>query len=399
MIRRLSTGLAGLAVLALALVGLPAFLLGAYRQLAGLMPALDELPSELLAPGDGGLFLLTLLAIGWICWLVFVLAFVVELVSRARGIRTPRLGPFIPQHTAAWAVTAVTLLATLAPAGSAARATSPPPSTASVAAGSHVTAVLSPAQRTEGEESHELAGSASAKAEPTSEDAEGVPWRDYRVRRGDSLWDIADRKLGEPTEWPVIAEASRDVRQPGGGRLEDPDLILTGWILHIPTPKAADAESAPQCAPAREAAVASQPEDQPAEGGPKPPVTPLRPPEPSAPVGGRARGNSAPQPMGQGMKATPLTPPDTGDSGDASRLAAARLAREEAPPLATPLRPGPRRPGDAQLHAPNVSTLALPAWVQDPLIPTAFEDAPPRFRSLVLAALATRRGLMVQGTE
>lgn len=400
MIRRLSTGLAGLAALALALVGLPAFLLGAYRHLAGLMPALHELPSALLAPGDGGLFLLTLLAIGWICWLVFVLAFVVERASRARGIRTPRLGPFIPQHTAAWAVTAVTLLATLTPTGGSPRETSPPPSTASVAAGSHVTAMRSPTQLAEAEQLDEPASRASAQAEPTpKEDADGVPWRDYRVKRGDSLWEIADRKLGEPTQWPAIAKASKDVRQPGGRRLKDPDLILPGWTLHIPTPKAKDAESAPQHAPAREASVASRPDDQPAAGEAKPPVTPLRPPEPNAQVGGPARGTSAPQPGGQGMKATPLTPPNAGDSDDASRWATGRLARRDAPPLATPLSPGPRRPADEQLNAPHVSALALPLWVQDPLIPAAFEDAPQGLRSLVLIALATRRGLVVQGTE
>ena len=66
MIRRLLNGLAALLLLGLGLVGLPAFLLGAYRALDAQMPDLVDLPSVLLSPGDGGLFLLLLFAIGMV---------------------------------------------------------------------------------------------------------------------------------------------------------------------------------------------------------------------------------------------------------------------------------------------------------------------------------------------
>jgi hypothetical protein len=48
----------------------------------------------------------------------------------------------------------------------------------------------------------------------------------YRVRRGDTLWSIAQHQYGDPTLWPEIAKANR---LPGGNR------ILVGMTLTIPT--------------------------------------------------------------------------------------------------------------------------------------------------------------------
>ena len=55
----------------------------------------------------------------------------------------------------------------------------------------------------------------------------------YEVQPGDTLWDIADHQLGEPTDWPEIWERNRG-RDMGGGRtFDDPNLILPGWDLEI----------------------------------------------------------------------------------------------------------------------------------------------------------------------
>ncbi len=56
---------------------------------------------------------------------------------------------------------------------------------------------------------------------------------DYTVQRGDTLWDIADEQLGDPTEWTEIWDANAD-RDMGSGRtFDDPDLILPGWELDL----------------------------------------------------------------------------------------------------------------------------------------------------------------------
>jgi nucleoid-associated protein YgaU len=56
----------------------------------------------------------------------------------------------------------------------------------------------------------------------------------HTVVRGDTLWEIADDDLGDPDRYPEIFEANRDVVQPDGRQLTDPDLILPGWDLRLP---------------------------------------------------------------------------------------------------------------------------------------------------------------------
>lgn len=68
---------------------------------------------------------------------------------------------------------------------------------------------------------------------PTIEKVNG--YDNYTVRKGDTLSEIALEKLGNAHAWPKIAKASRSIVQPDGRRLTDPDQIDIGWTLHIPT--------------------------------------------------------------------------------------------------------------------------------------------------------------------
>ncbi|MGH3739596.1 MAG: LysM peptidoglycan-binding domain-containing protein, partial [Micromonosporaceae bacterium] len=56
----------------------------------------------------------------------------------------------------------------------------------------------------------------------------------YQVRPGDTLWDIAERELGDPLRWPEIYKLNRGRPQPERGALRDPDLIQPGWTLKLP---------------------------------------------------------------------------------------------------------------------------------------------------------------------
>ena len=52
--------------------------------------------------------------------------------------------------------------------------------------------------------------------------------RSYTVVAGDTLSHIAQRHYGDAARWPAIFEANRD-------KLSDPDRILPGQVLRIPT--------------------------------------------------------------------------------------------------------------------------------------------------------------------
>ena len=87
---------------------------------------------------------------------------------------------------------------------------------------------------------------ARAGALPTA--SLGVPAREalptYTVRRGDTLWGIAERYLGDPLRWTEIASLNTDRRE-GSGEFTDPHWIYPGWTLVLP----ADAKGLPTATP------------------------------------------------------------------------------------------------------------------------------------------------------
>jgi nucleoid-associated protein YgaU len=68
----------------------------------------------------------------------------------------------------------------------------------------------------------------------------------YVVQRYDSLWDIAERHLGNGLRWGEIFELNRNVMQDDGSRLENPDRIYAGWRLVLPADAVLAAPSAPE---------------------------------------------------------------------------------------------------------------------------------------------------------
>lgn len=52
--------------------------------------------------------------------------------------------------------------------------------------------------------------------------------RTHEVVKGETLWDLAGRYLGNPFRWPLIADANR-------AEVTDPDLIFPGQVLVIPS--------------------------------------------------------------------------------------------------------------------------------------------------------------------
>ena len=250
--------------------------------------SIDALPdpraftwSRLTSQDDGTLALQVITGICWTAWAVFTCQLIASIVSQVRGIRTPRLPGFaVPQLAADRLVAAAALLFIAVPAVSAVL----PQPRAHAAVAAPLPNEPEVAVAVEAPVGHQAEDRVQA-AQPETER--------YTVKRGDSLWKIAEERLGDGTRYvelvalneavldgrpdfllpgtvlkvpsaddysdgsyvvqpgdtlseisedqlgdadayPSIFEASRDTVQANGAHLTDPDLILPGWKLTIP---------------------------------------------------------------------------------------------------------------------------------------------------------------------
>lgn len=377
-------GLAACLTLLVLLVGLPTVLVALGW---GPVPSgLSGWWTALTTPDDGHLTLLILKVIAWIVWALLALTILTEVVAALRGLDAPKLpGLRWSQVPARQLVTAALLLfisvpATGVEAAAAPASPAPAPPTASVTstlsapvasqAGGSVQTAAKPATRAKapnvthtvkrGEtlwsiaEHHLGAGKRYAeivKLNPTllhgkarflkagwvltlptgtqtaAKQSDAVPSEVRYVRhtvvKGDTLSAIALRHLGDAEAWPKIFEASRTIKQPDGRRLKNPDLIIPGWKLLIPT--AADSTS-------------ERPAPQ--EAAPTAPVTEPPPTPPSEPT-------RAATPVATPAATPPMTPASVTPTASAAAVPA---------PVATPSLPATPPPASASPAAQPVDT-------------------------------------------
>jgi hypothetical protein len=191
-------------------------------------------------------------ALALVCWLVWaelVASFLVEAVAYARGRKAghvPLAGGL--QRGAARLVAGIALLGVLfATRGAQHRPAHPLAPVAEVQI-SLVSEVGSPA-------------SAPDATHPDAPAADPAPT--YDVRRRDTLWDIAERHLGDPFRWRDIFQLNEGVPQADGRCLVDPDVIQPGWRLRLPVDAVGLAARAPD-GPAPDAPTPAAPAPAPA---------------------------------------------------------------------------------------------------------------------------------------
>ena len=239
-------------------VGLPMFLLSAFGT-----PWPDTAPSVewLTRPVTADTVLGVLAAVVWLAWAHFLVCLAVEGAAeiRHRGV-APRVpgGGIGTQQLARRLVTAILLLAGTAGVGAApALAVSAPtahPTASMVAApsmsqalgvtdvahadhagGTHASPSGAPHS---GAADHRLPSVDTLEKATRTDVHEGATtYYDVKPPRGrhyDTLWDMAERYLGDGLRYKEIWALNKDVVQPDGRVLKNADLIYPGWVMKLP---------------------------------------------------------------------------------------------------------------------------------------------------------------------
>ncbi|SEG90735.1 transcriptional activator domain-containing protein [Thermomonospora echinospora] len=225
-------GLASLVALAALVAGVPCALLVLFGSpLPDQAPALDDLTRQ-LGPGSIITVLVTLV---WLAWLQLAACVLVEVYAGVRGIGVPARVPLAGgvQSLVHRLVVAVLLLFTATTAvmpALSARDLAPARPVAAVQPEFQPVAATSPID----EETQLLAEDAAA--EPVQK---ARTTKIYRVqppegRHHESLWEIADKCLGEGRRYKEIYELNKGRVQPDGSKLTIASLIRPGWILEMP---------------------------------------------------------------------------------------------------------------------------------------------------------------------
>lgn len=210
-------GLASLAVL-LALVAAIPYVLVRIGVLPHRVPTAHEVLDALTSPDSGQLFLGAITLIGWYGWLSFTVSVAVEAVSAARQRKAPKLRMLGGAQRLAGTLIGGILL--LLPASGA-------------FAASPATAATQPAvTANDGPAAADRAAATVARPTGTSHTHTGPV---HHVKAGDTLWEIAEQRLGSGTRWREIVDANMDVAQGDGTRItEDTTELQPGWTLRLP---------------------------------------------------------------------------------------------------------------------------------------------------------------------
>ena len=240
-------GLLSLLVLLVLLAGVPAALVTLRgNPLPDTVLDSGALLGALTRPDDGALFLGALTALAWAAWVSFAVSVLVEVPAQVRGLPSPHLPTLgMQQRTASALVAGAALLFTLplptlsSPAWA---ADAGPTSAATPQAFS--APVVVPA-------------SADTASDPpaTATAAPGTGTGTYTVRPGDSLWQIAQDRLGDGARYAEIATLNYDAPQPDGLTLTGEHWLRPGWALRLP------ADASPLVPPAAVTTVVVEPGD------------------------------------------------------------------------------------------------------------------------------------------
>ncbi|MFJ8308953.1 MULTISPECIES: BTAD domain-containing putative transcriptional regulator [unclassified Streptomyces] len=220
------------------------------------MPALDMVQQQISVT----VFVKILTLVVWLAWAQFTACVLVEVKAAVSGVGLPSRVPGAgPSQLLARQLIAAVLLITATAAGFA-------PSFGQQAEVTHKPAVAA-AQQLPGQQQaatvaeamqRQAAAQAHAAVEAQGQDgAEAGATKFYRIhppegRHHDSLWEVAERHLGDGRRYHEIYQLNKDRVQPDGSKLSEASLIRPGWIMEMPADAhGGDLVEAPTQAPAQ----------------------------------------------------------------------------------------------------------------------------------------------------
>lgn len=223
--KKLISGVAALLGLAILLVGIPAALIS----LAGNpIPSWETSVQGLTQPDWTGSFLTghVLPLIAWVAWLSFAIGIISVIPAAVRGIEPPRIKGLALQQSAGRALIGAVVVMFVG-LGSATAATAATPHATPAANATSITALQTPAPPspapTEAPQAH------ASSAPLVHNDGPSVS-----VKNGDSLWSIAEARLGDGNRFAEIAQLNYGAPQPDGGSLSENHFVNAGWTLQLP---------------------------------------------------------------------------------------------------------------------------------------------------------------------
>lgn len=215
-------------LLAALLLGIPAALIGiGGNPIPSALPSWEQALSTFANPVTSSFLLGALMVVAWVAWATFAVAILIELPAALRGRRArPVRGLGLQQRLAASLLGAIILTS-----GATTAMASPLDTYENNATAAAVTAVEDEAETSSDTSENAQSGEDEAAAPATAVE---TTWDVHTVEPGQSLWEIAEKRLGDGARWQELADLNYDLPQPDGHHLTTEHWLNTGWELRIP---------------------------------------------------------------------------------------------------------------------------------------------------------------------
>ncbi|MDT9690585.1 BTAD domain-containing putative transcriptional regulator [Streptomyces sp. P9(2023)] len=200
------------------------------------MPSLDMLQRQITV----NTFISVLTVVVWLAWAQFTACVLVEVKAVVSGVGMPSR---IPGAGASQALARQLVAALLLVTASAASFAPGLSQLGQTLEEQHRPAVAAAAQQTPGQlvqqQAQAQAAERAREAARATQATEGQGTKFYRIqppegRHHDSLWEIAERHLGDGRRYGEIYQLNKDRAQPDGSKLSQASLIRPGWIMELP---------------------------------------------------------------------------------------------------------------------------------------------------------------------